>query len=92
MNIVTKSQLRITIYNTINEAKQKEFSEEDYPVVTKTEVMNFIESNPYFDEMLKIFLKDKFIEDVDAMMVSDGWEKEFVKRARRWVQALNGAC
>jgi len=79
-------------YNTINEAKQKEFSEEDYPVVTKTEVMNFIESNPYFDEMLKTFLKDKFIEDVDAMMVSEEWREEFVKRVRRWVQALNGAC
>ena len=53
MNIVSRSQLRITIYNIISEEKQNEFSEEDYPVVTKTEVMNFIESNPYFDEMLK---------------------------------------
>ena len=84
MNIVTKSQLRITIYNTINEAKQKEFSEEDYPVVTKTEVMNFIESNPYFDEMLKIFLKDKFIEDVDAIVVSEEWKEEFVKGVYEW--------
>ena len=85
MNIVSRSQLRITIYNVINEAKQNEFYNEDYPLVTKTEVIDFIESNPYFDEMLKIFLKDKFIEDVDAMMVSEEWKEEFIKKTRRWV-------
>jgi len=88
MNIVSRSQLRITIYNIINEAKQKEFLEEDYPVITKSEVMNFIDSNPYFDEMLKIFLKDKFVEDVDAMMISEEWREEFAKRVRRWVENL----
>ena len=92
MNIVSKSQLRITIYNIMNEVKQKGVCDEESSVITKTEVMNFIESNPYFDEMLKTFLKDKFIEDVDAMMVSEEWREEFVKRVRRWVQALNGAC
>ena len=84
MNIVSKSQLRITIYNIISEARQNEFSEEDYPVITKTEVKNFIESNPYFDEMLKIFLKDKFIEDVDAIVVSEEWKEEFVKGVYEW--------
>ena len=86
MNIVSRSQLRITIYNIISEEKQNEFPEEDYPVITKTEVMNFIESNPYFDEMLKIFLKDKFIEDVDAIVVSEEWKVEFVKRVWRWTE------
>jgi hypothetical protein len=88
MNIVSKSQLRITIYNIISEARQNEFYEEENRVITKTEVMNFIESNPYFDEILKTFLKDKFIEDVDAMMVSEEWKIEFVKRVRRWVKNL----
>jgi hypothetical protein len=87
MNIVSRSQLRITIYNIMNEAKQNEFYEEDYPVVTKTEVMNFIESNPYFGEMLKEFLKDKFIEDVDGIVVSEEWKEEFARRVRRWVKA-----
>jgi len=72
----------------MNEAKQNEFYSEDYPVVTKVEVMNFIESNPYFDGMLKIFLKDKFIEDVDEMMVSEGWEEEFVWKIRLWVKSF----
>lgn len=58
----------------------------DAAFVTKIEVMNFIESNPYFDEMLKCFLKDKFMEDVDAMVVSEKWKEEFVKRVRRWVE------
>jgi len=84
MNIVSRSQLRITIYNIISEEKQNEFPEEDYPVITKTEVMNFIESNPYFDEMLKTFLKDKFIEDVDAIVVSEEWKEEFVKGVYEW--------
>ena len=88
MNIVSRSQLRITIYNIISEEKKNEFPEEDYPVITKTEVMNFIESNPYFDEMLKTFLKDKFIEDVDAMMVSEEWREEFVKRVRKMGSSL----
>jgi len=57
-------------------------------VVTKNDVMDFIELNPYFDEMLKIFLKDKFIEDVDAIIVSEEWRGEFVKRARRWVKSV----
>jgi hypothetical protein len=60
----------------------------DDAVVTKAEVMNFIESNPYFDAMLKIFLKDKFIEDVDAIMVTEEWKEEFVKRVRRHIQTL----
>jgi hypothetical protein len=85
MNIVSRSQLRITIYNIMNEIKQKESFDEDNPVVTKTEVMNFIDSNPYFDEMLKEFLKNKFIEDIDAMMVSEGWEEGFVMRVRKWM-------
>ena len=88
MNIVSRSQLRITIYNIISEAKQNEVYNEENSVVTKIEVMNFVESNPYFDETLKIFLKDKFIEDVDAMMVSEEWEEEFVKKVRRWVMSL----
>ncbi len=86
MNIVSRSQLRITIYNIMNEGKQNEFYEGENCVVTKTEVIEFIESNPYFDEMLKIFLKDKFIEDVDAMMVSEEWEKQFVKGVRKWME------
>lgn len=81
MNFVSRSQLRITIYNIMSEAI-------DDTVITKTEMMNFIESNPYFDEMLKIFLKDKFVEDVDAMVVSEEWKDEFVKRVRRWVKSL----
>ena len=89
MNIVSRSQLRITIYNIISEEKQNEFPEEDYPVITKTEVKNFIESNPYFDEMLKIFLKDKFIEDVDGMMISEEWKEEFVRMIWRWAKNLN---
>ena len=60
MNIVSRSQLRITIYNIISEEKQNEFPEEDYPVITKTEVMNFIESNPYFDKMLKTTINSSF--------------------------------
>ena len=81
MNMVSRSQLRITIYNIMSEAIVD-------AVITKTELMNFIESNPYFDEMLKTFLKDKFIEDVDAMMVSEEWREEFVKRVRKWVESL----
>jgi len=88
MNIVSRSQLRITIYNIISEVKRNEFYEEDVPVVTKKDVMNFIESNPYFDEMLKAFLKDKFVEDVDAMIVSEEWVEKFVKGVRRWVETL----
>ena len=34
---------------------------------------------------MKIFLKDKFVEDVDAMMVSEGWKEEFVRRVWSWV-------
>jgi hypothetical protein len=92
MNVVTRSSLRITIYNIINEAitvhesKENEFYNENFPVITKTEVMDFIETNPYFDEMLKIFLKDKFVEDVDAMIVSKEWREEFVTRVWRWVE------
>ena len=85
MNVVIRSQLRITIYNIISEAKQNEVYNEENSVVTKIEVMNFVESNPYFDETLKIFLKDKFIEDVDEMMVSEGWKEEFVRRVWSWV-------
>jgi hypothetical protein len=88
MNVVSKSQLRITIYNIICEAKQNEFYNDYYSVVTKTEVMNFIASNPYFDEMLKAFLKDKFIEDVDAMMVSEEWKVEFVKSIYEWLETF----
>ncbi|MDD1434743.1 hypothetical protein MEO42_27480 [Dolichospermum sp. ST_sed6] len=91
MNIVSKSSLRITIYNIINEAiavhresEQNEIYNEYYPVITKTEVIDFIESNPYFDAMLKEFLKDKFVEDVDAIVVSEEWKEEFVKKVYKW--------
>ena len=79
MNIVSRSQLRITIYNIMSETIED-------TVITKTEVMTFIESNPYFNEMLKEFLKDKFVEDVDGMVVSEEWREEFVKRVRRWIE------
>jgi hypothetical protein len=90
MNVVSRSQLRITMYNIMSEAKQNEFYDEDCLIVTKIEVMNFIESNPYFNETLKYFLKDRFIEDVDAMMVSEEWKEEFVKRVRRWAEEFFG--
>jgi len=86
MNMVSRSQLRITIYNIIYEEKQNEHYEEENRIVTKTDVMDFIDSNPYFDEMLKIFLKDKFIEDVDAMVVSERWKEEFAKRVYEWTK------
>ena len=70
--------MRITIYNIMNEKVDD--------VITKGDVIAFIESNPYFDEMLKAFLKDKFIEDVDAMIVSKEWKEEFIMRVRRWVK------
>lgn len=91
MNIVSKSSLRITIYNIINEtitvqreSKQNEIYNDYHPAVTKIEIMDFIESNPYFDAMLKDFLKDKFIEDIDAMMVSEEWKEAFVNRVYKW--------
>src|SRR3954470_24720547 len=96
MNVVTRSSLRITIYNiiteaiTVHESKENEFYAEDYPIVTKTEVMDFIETNPYFDEMLKTFLKDKFIEDVDAIIVSKEWKEEFVKMVKWWREEFFG--
>ena len=70
--------MRITIYNIMNEKVDD--------VITKGDVMDFIESNAYFDEMLKEFLKDKFIEDVDAMIVSEEWKDEFIMRVRRWAK------
>jgi hypothetical protein len=91
MTVVTRSALRITIYNVLLEAitmsrvfKQSEVDNEYYSGVTKIEVTNFIESNPYFDEMLKTFLKDKFIEDVDAIIVSEEWKIEFVRLVKQW--------
>lgn len=93
MNIISKSSLRITIYNVINEtiavhreSKQNEIYNEDHPVITKTEMMDFIESNPYFDIMLKEFLRDKFIEDVDGMIVPEEWKEEFVNKVKIWVE------
>lgn len=95
MNIVSRSALRITIYNIIVdmitmllESKRKEFYKEYDIVITKIEMMKFIESNPYFDEMLKIFLKDKFIEDVDAILVSEQWKTEFVRRVYKWSESF----
>lgn len=95
MNIVSRSALRITIYNIIIdvitkplESKQKESYKEYDIVITKIEMMKFIETNPYFEEMLKIFLKDKFIEDVDAIIVSEEWETEFVRRVYKWAESF----
>ena len=76
----------------MNETKQNEFYNEESAVITKSEVMDFIESNPYFDEMLKTFLKDKFVEDVDAIIVSEEWKEEFVKRVRMWTGSFNDDC
>jgi hypothetical protein len=95
MNVVTRSALRITIYNIIletitvsPESERNEFNDECYPTVTKTAIISFIESNPYFDEMLKTFLKDKFIEDVDAIIVSEEWKTEFVKRVYKCAKSF----
>jgi len=95
MNIVSRSALRITICNIITEvitisleSKQNKFYYEYDIVITKKEIMNFIESNPYFDEMLKTFLKDKFIEDVDAIIVSEEWKTAFIKKVYMWAESF----
>ncbi|QEC68505.1 hypothetical protein FRZ67_14765 [Panacibacter ginsenosidivorans] len=72
--------------------KQNEFYNEYDIVVTKTDIISFIESNPYFDEMLKTFLKDKFIEDVDAIIVSEEWKMEFIKKVYMWAESFEWIC
>lgn len=93
MIAITKDYLADIIFRLINktiethrQSKANDGSYEKYPVATDLEILDFIQSIPYFDVKLKDFIAGNLTEV--TIIISQAWEIEFFKKAKLWAESF----
>jgi len=89
MQFITRTYLTDIIFRGINETIQpRRMSQKNhlfylhYPTATKDELLDFIESIPYFDDRLKDFLMGNLPND--NTIISQAWETSFIVKTKLW--------
>ena len=93
MTAITKDYLAGIIFRVINKtieihrnSKKNSFYYEPYPTATDEEILDFIQSIPWFDERLKNFLVGNL--DDKTIIISQLWEIEFLKKTLLWAESF----
>lgn len=93
MKAITKNYLSDIIYRVINKSieihrhsKKNPFYYDPFPTATDEEILDFIQSIPYFDVRLKDFLVGNL--DDKTIIVSQSWEIEFLKKVLCWAESF----
>jgi hypothetical protein len=93
MKAITKDYLADIIFRLINKtiethraSRNNYLLHEHFPVATDAEILDFIQSIPYFDIGLKNFIVGNLTEE--TIIVSQTWETEFVKRSQAWAESF----
>jgi hypothetical protein len=92
MKVITKEYLTDVIFRSINPAidqhreSKNDIFYQEFPCATSGEILDFIQSIPYFDLRLKDFLAGNMEEE--AIIVSQTWEIEFLKKTKLWADSF----
>ncbi len=93
MKAITKEYLADIIFRAINKtidthrnSKKNAFYYEPFPTATDEEILDFIQSTPYFDVRLKDFLLGNLVDE--TIIISQSWEIEFLKKTLSWAEGF----
>ncbi|MBC7534554.1 MAG: hypothetical protein H7258_02540 [Ferruginibacter sp.] len=93
MTAITKDYLTDIIFRSINKtigihrnSKKNNFYYESFPTATDEEILDFIQSIPYFDLRLKNFLVGNLSDE--TIIISQSWEIEFLKKTLSWAESF----
>ena len=93
MKAITKDYLTDIIFRVINKtidthrnSKKNAFYYEPFPTATDEEILDFIQSIPYFDIRLKDFLMGNLVDE--TIIISQSWEIEFIKKTLSWAEGF----
>ena len=92
MQLITKSYLTSIIFRAVNEtldtrrASQKNILYYlNYPTATSEELLDFIDSCPFFDTGLKTYLLASFSDE--SIIIGQHWETAFIVKTRQWASS-----
>ena len=92
MQSITKTYLTDIIFRTINQTIQVRRASQknhlhylNYPTARQEEILDFIQSTPYFDEQLKNFLMGKLNDT--TIIISQNWETAFIVKCKSWAHS-----
>ena len=92
MQSITKAYLADIIYRAINQTIQVRRASQknhlhylNYPTARQEEILDFIQSMPYFDEQLKFFLMGTLSET--TIIISQNWETAFIVKCNLWAHS-----
>lgn len=92
MQLITKSYLTSIIFRAVNETLDiRRASQKNilfylvYPNATNDELLDFIQSCPFFDEGLKIYLLEK--DGDESIIISQHWETAFIVKTKQWANS-----
>ncbi len=92
MQSITKIYLTDIIFRAINQTIQLRRASQknhlhylNYPTARQEEILDFIQSMPYFDEQLKKFLMGKLTET--TIIISQNWETAFIVKCKSWAHS-----
>lgn len=93
MKAITNEYLGEIILREVNKdievhraSKDNFLAHQNFPCATDAELLDFIQTIPYFDTGLKDFLVGNLTEV--TIIVSQAWELEFLKRTRQWAESF----
>lgn len=93
MTAITKDYLTDIIFRSINKtigihrnSKKSNFYYEPFPTAMDEEILDFIQSIPYFDLRLKNFLVGNLSDE--TIIISQSWEIEFLKKTLSWAESF----
>ena len=93
MKAITNEYLAEYILRYINKdiqvhrsSKNNFLIHENFPCATDAELLDFIQSNPYYGINLKDFLVGNLKEE--TIIISQSWELEFLKKSLLWAESF----
>lgn len=92
MQSIIKTYLTDIIFRTINETIQTRRASQKnhlhylrYTAATEEEIVDFIQSIPYFDDQLKSFLMNQ--QNEITIIISQTWETAFIIKCKSWAHS-----
>jgi len=93
MTAITNEYLGDILLREINKdievhraSKNNFLAHQNFPCATDAELLDFIQTIPYFDVSVKDFLVGNLPEA--TIIISQAWELEFLKRTRQWAESF----
>lgn len=92
MQLITKNYLTSIIFRAVNETLEIRRASQknllfylDYPTATEEELLDFIQSCPFYDAGLQQYLMPPSIEE--SIIISQLWETSFIVKTKQWANA-----